>query len=135
MSQYSIPCPSPNGTNYERLYLVRKPMAMDQAFDPNDNPGEQDTEEKVRELLSSKLSQEDLDQLCNLIFRADTGTAPGTVAQDRRRQAHDRRPVMPSRAMMEKLVAEGAARRADRVLKQNADLMVRFPALRGSRVV
>ena len=36
---YTEPMPSPNGTNYERLYIVRKPFAEAMAFDaamPND---------------------------------------------------------------------------------------------------
>jgi hypothetical protein len=32
-----IPCPRPNGTNHERLYLVRAPqLALDAAMDPDD---------------------------------------------------------------------------------------------------
>jgi hypothetical protein len=155
-SIYSEPMPSPNGTNYERLYIIRRPFAEAMAFDaampaatsrgygsadddPDDfNPAAPDTEEKVRELLGGKLSLEDLDALCDLIFSDDTDTAsmpaaPAPAAQDRgrRRQAADR---MPSRATMERLVAEGAARRADRVLKQHADLVKRFPALASARV-
>ena len=152
------PCPSlftpnraqsPNGTNYERLYIIRKPLAlaMDAAMpkygsgnndypdDVDDSPGGEDTEDKVRQLLEGKLDQADIDALCDLIFPDED---PAPPAQDRgrgRRQAHDRRPVMPSKATMQRLVAEGAVRRADRVLKQHADLMKRFPALRGARVV
>jgi hypothetical protein len=102
----------------------------------DDNPAAPDTEEKVRELLSGKLDPADLDALCNLIFGDDDAPAP-TPAQDRRgrRMGRDQRLAMPSRAMMEKLVAEGAARRADRVLKQHASLMDRFPALKNARVV
>jgi hypothetical protein len=32
-SIYSEPMPSPNGTNYERLYIVRKPFAEAMALD------------------------------------------------------------------------------------------------------
>jgi hypothetical protein len=42
-----IPCPSPNGTNHERLYIVREPMALDAAMDP-DGAGAQAYEELCR---------------------------------------------------------------------------------------
>jgi hypothetical protein len=32
-SIYAEPVPSPNGTNYERLFIVRKPFAEAMAFD------------------------------------------------------------------------------------------------------
>jgi hypothetical protein len=131
--------------------LYRPVMAMDAAIggpkgspdytsynatddlDADVTPGSEDTQDQVRQLLEGKLDQADIDALCNLIFPDEEAPAP---AQDRgrRRQAHDRRPVMPSRATMEKLVAEGAARRADRVLREHADLMKRFPALKNARV-
>jgi hypothetical protein len=142
------------------LYRPMLAMAMDEAGpppredlskaawgsgddDPDDfNPAAPDTEEKVRQLLEGKLDPADLDALCNLIFSDDTDTAsmpaaPAPAGQDRGkqgRQAHDRRPVMPSKATVDRLLAEGAARRADRVLQAHADLMKRFPALKNARV-
>ena len=33
-----IPCPSPNGTNHERLFIVRAPkLALDAAMDPDND--------------------------------------------------------------------------------------------------
>ena len=119
-------------------------MAMDAAIGgprggPDDNDfttpgaGGYDLEDKVRQLLEGKLSTEDLDALCNLL---DPGsdTAPAPVAQDRgrRRQARDQIPSMPQ---MQRLVAQGAANRAQRVQDEIADLTKRFPALKTARVV
>ena len=100
MSKYSEPCPSPNGTNYERLYIIRKPaiMALDQAmpkygsadndYPDVDDPGGDDLEDKVRQLLAGKLSPADLDALCNLLD-PDDDTAP-VPAQDRRANVQGR---------------------------------------------
>jgi hypothetical protein len=153
---YTEPCPSPNGTNYERLYIIRKPalMAMDEAGPPPredlsksawgsgddiDDINETDNEgysvcDKVRMLLEGKLDQADIDALCALID-PDSDTAP---AQDRgrgRRQAHDsQRLVMPSRAEIMRRIAASGEVRAARVLKQHAALVARFPALKNARV-
>ena len=114
--------------------LGSKPMGYGSADnDPDDvdnNPGGDDTENKVRQLLEGKLEPADLDALCDLIFGDD---APAPAAQDRRRrQARD---AMPSRATMERLVAQGAANRAQRAMDEIANLSKRFPALKGARVV
>jgi hypothetical protein len=133
--------------------LYRPMLAMDQAMpaakggygsgdDPSDidnmddNPAAPDTEDKVRQLLEGKLDPADLDALCNLIFGDDDAPAPAAQDRGKRggRQAHDRRPAMPSKATVARLLAEGAARRAERVLKQHASLMDRFPALKNARV-
>jgi hypothetical protein len=98
----------------------------------DDNPAAPDAEEKVRQLLEGKLDPADLDALCDLIFGDDDAPAP--AAQDKRRMGRDQRLAMPSKATVDRLLAEGAARRADRVLKQHASLMDRFPALKNARV-
>ena len=112
-SIYSEPMLSPNGTNYERLYIVRKPlaMAMDSAGGPVDrfsnynanlappdgsggedidlnspDSGGDDLGDKIRQLLEGKLDNSDIAMLLQLIERPDD-TAP---AQDRRWQAGDR---------------------------------------------
>ncbi len=100
--------------------------------DPEDHPAASDLEDKIRQLLEGKLDDADIDMLIQLIQPDDNGTTMPAQDRGRRRQAADR---MPSKATVDRLLAEGAARRADRVLKQHADLMKRFPALRGSRVV
>ena len=85
----------------------------------------------MRQLLQGKLSPEDLDALCDLIF-PDDNTAP-MPAQDRRgrRQARD---AMPSRAEILRRVAASGEVRAARVMKQHADLIKRFPGLKNARV-
>jgi hypothetical protein len=156
---YTEPCPSPNGTNYERLYIIRKPLAlaMDQAMgakyggygsadtvDPDDiDLDERDDEgytlgDKVRQLLEGKLDDADLQMLIQLIEGPDdTGTAPAPAAQDRRgprRQAHDGARKLAMDALIRQRVAESGPRRAAIAQKQVADLMVRFPALKNARV-
>jgi hypothetical protein len=144
-SIYSEPCPSPNGTNYERLYIIRKPaiMALDAApkygiaddypDDVNDNPGGTDTEDQVRQLLEGKLSPEDLDALCDLIF-PDDSAAPMPAADRKRRMGRDQRLVMPSKAEILRRVAASGEIRAARAEKQYSDLCRRFPALKHARV-
>jgi hypothetical protein len=151
---YTEPCPSPNGTNYERLYIIRQPaiMAMDQAvggpmgspnyasynttddidLDTPDSSGD-DLSDKIHQLLAGKLDDADIDALCALL---DPDKEPAPPAQDRKRgrQAHDRRPAMPSRAEILRRVAASGEVRAQRVLEQNAKLMERFPALKNARV-
>jgi hypothetical protein len=149
---YTEPMPSPNGTNYERLYIVRKPFAEAMAFDAampkygsgdNGDPDDTDINEpdsegydladKIRQLLEGKLDDADIDMLIKLIQPDDDAPAP---AQDRKRgrQAHDRRPAMPSRAEILRRVSASGEVRAQRVLEQNAKLMERFPALKNARV-
>jgi hypothetical protein len=104
--------------------------------DPDDfNPAAPDTEDQVRQLLEGKLDPADLDALCNLIFGDDDALAPAP-AQDKRgrRMGRDQRLTLPSRATMERLVAEGAARRAARAIKSHEALVTRFPALKNARV-
>jgi hypothetical protein len=82
-------------------------------------------------LLAGKLDDADIEALLALIEGPDD-----TPAQDRKRgrQAHDRRPAMPSRAEILRRVAASGEVRAQRVLEQNAKLMERFPALKNARV-
>jgi hypothetical protein len=100
--------------------------------DPDDfNPAADDTEDQVRQLLEGKLSPEDLEALCALIFPDDTAPAP---AQDRKRQARDQRLTMPSRAEIMRRIAAAGEVRAARALKSHEALISRFPALKNARV-
>jgi hypothetical protein len=95
-----------------------------------------DLGDKIRQLLEGKLDDADIAMLIQLIEGPDE-TDPAPPAQDRGkrgRQAHDRLPVMPSKATVERLLAEGAARRAERVLQAHENLTKRFPALKNARV-
>jgi hypothetical protein len=150
-SIYSEPMPSPNGTNYERLYIVRKPfaeaMALDAAMpkygsgdngDPDDidinetdNEG-YDLEDKIRQLLEGKLDDADVEMLIKLIQPDNDAPAP---AQDkRRRMGRDQRLVMPSKAEILRRIAVSGEVRAQRAQKQYTDLCQRFPALKSARV-
>jgi hypothetical protein len=150
---YTEPMPSPNGTNFERLYIVRKPFAEAMAFDAampkygsgDDDPTDIDLaapdnegfdlEDKIRQLLEGKLDDADITMLIKLIQPGeDPAPAPAQDRGKRGRQAHDRRPAMPSRATMERLVAEGAARRAERAIRDRDALVKRYPALASARV-
>ena len=79
------PCPSPNGTNIERLFIVRKTdrrMAMDAAIG---TPDDGDIVGKVRELLAGKLEPGDLDALLALL-QPEPAPDDQFDAQDRRRR-------------------------------------------------
>jgi hypothetical protein len=144
MSKYSEPCPSPNGTNYERLYIIRKPLAMDQAMGSKsggygsadndlDTPdsSDDDLRDQIHQLLEGKLDPADIEALLTLIEGPDTDTAPAPG-----RQAHDGwRPTLALDALMRRRVAESGVARAERAQKQIAGLMARFPALKNARVV
>jgi hypothetical protein len=114
------PCPSPNGSNYERLFLVRerpdprRRMAMDQQM----QSGNSDLEDNIRELLAGKLDDADLEMLLKLI----TG---GPRAQDRKRR-------MLAGDAMARHVQASLAKRA----QSNAgSFLKRYPAAARMRVV
>jgi hypothetical protein len=116
---------SPNYASYN---------AKDDVDDINEPDSEgYDLADKIRQLLEGKLDDADIDMLIKLIQPDDDAPAP---AQDRKRgrQAHDRRPAMPSRAEILRRVSASGEVRAQRVLEQNAKLMERFPALKNARV-
>jgi hypothetical protein len=125
------PVPSPRGTNYERIFIVRRPgpvMAMDQEMvDPQDDGGDPGTDlaDKIRELLVGKLEDSDIEALISLIMGggeeqdAPTKQPPG-IATD---------------AKMRRRLADGAKARAKLGMDQRSDLMKRFPALATARVV
>jgi hypothetical protein len=126
------PCPSPRGTNVERLYIVRKPerMAMDAALgDPDDNDsnvdGSDDLVDKIYQLLAGKLEPADLEALIKLIQPDDDEPMPA--------QAQDRRLALD--ALIHRRLAQGAQIRARRARAELADLGKRFPALKNARVV
>jgi hypothetical protein len=80
-----------------------------------------DLRDKIHQLLAGKVDDADIETLLALIEGPDD-----TPAQDRKRggrQAHDRRPAMPSRAEILRRVAASGEVRAQRVLEQNAKLM------------
>ena len=128
--------------------FYRPMLAMDQAMpksggygngddgDPDDvNPGSEDTEDHVRALLQGKLSPEDLDALCDLIFPDADAPAPAALDRGKRgRQAHDRRPAMPSKAEIARRIAASGEVRAARAVKAHEALLQRFPALKNARV-
>ncbi len=152
-SIYTEPMPSPNGTNYERLYIVRKPFAEAMAFDaampkyasgdddPNDidldtpNSRGDDLRDQIHQLLEGKLDPGDIEALIALIEGPDD-TVP--VAQDRRgrgRQAHDQRLVMPSKAEIMRRITKSGELRASASQQQFSNLVKRFPNLKNARVV
>ena len=62
MRKQLTPCPSPNGTNHERLYIVRAPrMALDQALNP-DKSAQADAYEDLCRFLADRLSPDDMVQ-------------------------------------------------------------------------
>jgi hypothetical protein len=154
-SIYAEPVPSPNGTNYERLFIVRKPFAEAMAFDaampkygsgdddPNDidldtpNSGGDDLRDQIYQLLGGKLDDADIEMLLKLIEGPDDNTAPMS-AQDRRLQAHDgrRRMVLATdTAEIRRRVAQSGVVRAERAQQQFSNLVKRFPNLKNARVV
>ena len=68
-----IPCPSPNGTNYECLYIVREPMmALDAAMDPDDPAqagASSDAYEELAKFLADHLDPQDLGEAQTLLRR------------------------------------------------------------------
>jgi hypothetical protein len=108
--QTMTPLPSPNGTNYERLYIVRDPrMALDQQMQSGSS---NDLVDSIRELLAGKLDDADIEALLKLI---GIGTPGG--AQDRRRR-------FASDTAMRKHVSAGLAKRA---AANHTSLVERFP--------
>ena len=105
-------------------------------LDTPDGSGD-DLGDKIRQLLEGKLDDADLEMLLKLIEGPDDTDAPPSMpAQDRRgrRMGRDQRLTMPTRQQMERLVAEGAARRAERAQKNYSDLCQRFPNMKNARV-
>src|ERR1700693_3982529 len=100
-----IPCPSPRGTNVERLFLMRAPggptMALDAAIsDPDDNgDGGEDLADKIHQLLDGKLDDADIEALIRLIQPEESDNEP-MPAQDRRRQARDQPPPFRGRPVL-----------------------------------
>jgi hypothetical protein len=133
-----IPCPSPNGTNHERLFIVREPlMAMDEALDPDGvqaGAGAQAYEELCR-FLADHLSPDDLGEAEVLLRQfVDQSGDIGT----------DEPPPFPGRPRpggalsmdeMHRRVAVSAQIRARRVQAQTAALEKRFPDAKRLRVI
>jgi hypothetical protein len=61
-----IPCPSPNGTNVERLYIVRDRLALDAAMDPG---ASSDAYEELAKFLQENLSPDVLSEAETLLRR------------------------------------------------------------------
>jgi hypothetical protein len=130
-----VPCPSPNGTNFERLFIVRKPerMAMDAAlgapnpsspvsspFDGGD-PGGDDLADKIHQLLDGKLDDADIETLIEMIQQGATPQVAG-----------DRRRGLATDALLRSRVSTGLARQTQTT---TAGLMKRFPTLKTARVI
>ena len=84
------PCPSPRNTNFERLFIVRKParMAMDQEMDPPDisnGNGDDDLPDKIYQLLDGKLEPADIEALISLIMRGEERESPSPNPRGSRR--------------------------------------------------
>jgi hypothetical protein len=76
-----------------------------------------------------------LDALCDLIFPDADAPAPAALDRGKRgRQAHDRRPAMPSKAEIARRIAASGEVRAARAVKAHEALLQRFPALKNARV-
>ena len=104
-------------------------MAMDAAINIPDEDGGDDMADKIHQLLYGQLDDGDIETLIEMIM--GTGEAPQLQpAQDRGRFAHDQR--MPSQATMRRLVQESMAVSGR---DQHRNLIERFPALKGARVV
>ena len=118
---YTEPMPSPNGTNFERLYIVRKPFAEAMAFDaampgakfggygsgyddPNNidldtpNSAGDDLRDQIYQLLAGKVDDASIEMLIKLIEGGDTDTTQAPVAAQDERMGRDQRLVMPSTA-------------------------------------
>jgi hypothetical protein len=115
-----IPCPSPTGHNYERLYIVRgEPrMAMDAEMQSGGNG---DLADNIRQLLAGKLDDADIEMLITLISGGSRG------AQDRRRRL-----MAGDAAGLQRHVQSSLARRAQ---TDTASLLRRFPQAARMRVV
>ena len=65
------PLPSPNGTNLERLYITRGPMAQD--ADPGDDP------RPMLRMILAKLSDDDKAVLRDMLDGDDDGSSSGAT--------------------------------------------------------
>jgi hypothetical protein len=123
-----IPCPSPNGTNYECLYILREPtMAMDAAPDPDPDAqaGAPDAYEALCTFLASHLDPNDLGEAEALLrqFLDQTGgEVPAVDERGRPGAAQD-----PRTMTMDERVAVGAKIRAGKALAQLRSFNTRFP--------
>jgi hypothetical protein len=122
------PCPSPMGTNYERLFIIRKParMAMDEEMpdlQDNGSGSDGDLADKIRELLVGKLDDSVIEELLSLIVG---DPQDGPVQQP---------PGIATDAAIRRYLAKGAQARAKLSAAQRADLIKRFPGLSNARVI
>jgi hypothetical protein len=134
MRRYTIPCPSPRGTNHERLYIVREPMALDAAM-PDDDAGAQPDDgafEDLMRFVQDKIDPGALGQFEELLTRLLGKT---DVTQDDEPSAISGRPgaaqsptTMSMDADLRRRVAVSAQIRARRTLAHHADFNKRFPA-------
>jgi hypothetical protein len=122
MRKYMTPCPSPRGTNTERLFLVRRPaaMALDAAPPLDDNGA--DAYEALAKILQQNLSPDVLAEAETLLQRFVDQSGSGTeVATDDEPSAISGRPgaAQSPRAMtMDERLATGARIRAGKALAQ-----------------
>ena len=122
MKRNMIPCPSPRGTNFERLFLVRAPerMAMDQALEENEAEAEAVSQADavsraygdLYSYLESTSDEEGLARLKDLMNCMTNGGAMD------RRLGQD---------VIRRHVAAAAKVRAGRTLKQISEFNERFP--------
>lgn len=124
-----IPCPSPNGTNYECLYIVREPMmAMDAAMDPDaaQAGAAPDAYEALCTFLQQNLSPDVLGEAEALLRRFVDKTGDGNLGTD-----EPPPPPRPGGVLsmdeMQRRVAVGAKIRAGKVLAQQSLFNKRFP--------